>query len=428
MSGPWRVLVVGGGIAGMEVATGLGRKFGRRGDVEITLVDKALAHVWKPMLHKFAAGTAHTDREKISFAAQARAYHFRFVPGTLEAIDRAGRKVAVLPYGQDGDKQATTHALAYDRLVLAIGSRANDFGIDGVAEHCWTIDDLTGAEQIRAAIRKRVIDSIESDSIVDLAIVGGGATGVVLAAEAKSAVDRIADYGYASLPDKLRIVLIESGARLLPNFPQKISDAAAGNLAALGVEVRTGAQVSGVDADGFFLKSGERIAADLRVWAAGVAAPPAIEALDGVERSKSGQIVTDDRLRANGHDAILVLGDCGQLTPDGSDDPVPATAQAARQQARHVVRHAARWRRDGMLPPFRYNDRGSVIPLAEYNGWGVIAGYSFGGGRLKGLSARLIHYFLYRQHQWAVRGWWRGLAAWVRDGLDRLVSPPVRLD
>ena len=434
MTPPWRVVVVGGGVAGLEVATGLGRRLGRRGEAEITLVDKALAHVWKPMLHQFAAGVAHADREKIAYAAQAHDNGFRFVAGTLDGVDREARRVKVTPY-RTGDGEDAPLAggpppleLSYDRLVLAIGSRADDFGIEGVAEHCWTIDDLEGSERIWAELRRLVMGSIQRRDPISVGIVGGGATGVELAAEAKRAVHLIARYGYPDLPRQLRIVLIESGPRLLPAFPDGVAQAATRNLQELGVDVRTGAEVSAATADGFRLADGEHVGADLRVWAAGVKAPRALERLEGVARSKTGQVVVDDRLRAGGDDAVLVLGDCGELTPPGADKPIPATAQAARQEARHLVRHLRAWRRDGVLPPFRYHDRGAIVSLSDYNGWGTLGRYTFGGGWLKGLSARWLYALLYRQHQFELRGWPHGLAAWGRDGIDHWISPPVRLD
>ena len=120
--------------------------------------------------------------------------------------------------------------------------------------------------------------------------------------------------------------------------------------------------------------------------------------------------------------------DCEDLVNRRTSKPVPATAQAATQQAHHLARHVEAWCGDSPESPFRYRDRGAIVSLVDYDGWGTLARYTFGGGRLKGLFARLGNALLYRQHQLSLLGPVRGPLAWVVDGLDRLVSPPVRLD
>jgi NADH:ubiquinone reductase (H+-translocating) len=426
MAGGARIVIVGGGVAGIEVATSLGR----RGHADVTLADRSLSHVWKPMLHTFAAGTARADRQKVDFFAQARRNGFRFQPGTLVGIDRRAKRVRLAVEAAEGRPET---ALTYDLLVLAIGSRANDFGTPGVAEHCQTIDDLTEAEDFHRHLRGHLLARLDRGGMVEIAIVGGGATGVELAAELKHAINLLAAYGSPDLPQRLRLTLIESGPRLLPAFPERVSRAAARTLSDLAVEVRTGAMVTGADADGFTLKDGTRVPAGLKVWAAGVKAPDVLASLDGLDRSHSGQLVVGPNLRTTRDPAIIALGDCASLPDSAPAKPVPATAQAARQQAQHLARHlgAALARGEAVeaaLPPFRYVEKGAIVSLADFNGWGTLGRYTFGGGRLNGLSARLTHDLLYRQHQIGLYGPLRGTATWILDDLDHLISPPVRLD
>ncbi|MCJ2133501.1 NAD(P)/FAD-dependent oxidoreductase [Methylobacterium sp. J-026] len=421
-----RIVIIGGGVAGIEVATSLGRG----GHADVTLADRSLSHVWKPMLHTFAAGTARVDRQKVDFFAQARRNGFRFQPGALVGIDLRSRRARLAVEAADGHPQVD---LAYDLLVLAIGSRANDFGTPGVAEHCLTIDDLTEAEQFHTQLRRHLLARLDRGGMLGIAIVGGGATGVELAAELKHAINLLSAYGSPDLPERLRLTLIESGPRLLPAFPEAVSRAAARTLSDLGVAVQTNAMVTGADAAGFSLKDGSHIPAGLKVWAAGVKAPDVLASLDGLDRSRTGQLIVGPDLRTTRDPAIIALGDCASLSDPRSGKPVPATAQAARQMAQHLARHLGRAlaRSDAVaaeLPPFHYVEKGAIVSLADFNGWGTLGRYTFGGGRLNGLSARLTHDLLYRQHQIGLYGPLRGTLTWLLDDLDRLISPTVRLD
>ena len=384
------------------------------------------------MLHTFAAGIARPDRQKLDFFAQAKGNGFRFVPGILAGVDRAAREITLAGIEAAPQASERTTTVPYDLLILSIGSRANDFGTPGVAEHCRTIDDLAEAESFRGRLRHRLLATLGSREILDIAIVGGGATGVELAAELKKAIDLLAHYGPPDMPRRMRLTLLESGPRLLAAFPETVSQAAASTLSDLGVAIRTGARVVGADAAGYILKDGGRIEADLKVWAAGVKAPNALSCIEGLERSKTGQLVIGPDLRTSHDPAIFALGDCASLGDPVSGRPVPATAQAARQQAQHLTRHLVEavlaGEAEAPLPPFRYAPKGAIVSLADFNGWGTLGRYTFGGGRLSGSLARLGHDLLYRQHQLGLLGPGKGALAWLVDDLERLVSPPVRLD
>ncbi len=199
-----------------------------------------------------------------------------------------------------------------------------------------------------------------------MAIVGGGATGVELAAELKHAIDLLARYGSPDLPRRLRLSLIESGPRLLPAFPEKVSAAAARTLAGLGVEVRTGTMVTAADEHGFALKDGGRVEATLKVWAAGVKAPDVLSRIDGLEQARTGGLVVGPDLRTTRDPAILALGDCASLTDPATGRPVPATAQAAHQQAQHLVPALRRALTEGgVAAPCRRSSTGSAAPSSR---------------------------------------------------------------
>ena len=269
---PFRIIVVGGGVAGLMVATRLGQELGRQRLARVSLVDRSWTHVWKPMLHTFAAGTWNLHEQRVQFVTHALANHFEYIPGSLDAIDREARRIRLAPLQQAGEAIAGARELEYDVLILAFGSSANDFGTPGIAEHCHFIDSQDQADAFNARLRAHVVRCFVNDGTIDIAIVGGGATGVELAAELSRMVELAAGYGKPDLRRRLRVTLLESGPRILNAFPERVSVSAAAQLKALGVDVRAGVKVMGADVEGFLLDGGERIAAELKVWAAGIRA------------------------------------------------------------------------------------------------------------------------------------------------------------
>ncbi|MFT8718575.1 NAD(P)/FAD-dependent oxidoreductase [Acetobacter sp.] len=427
MSNKPEILIVGGGVAGLALATRLGSSLGQRGQARITLIDKSFSHVWKPMLHCFAAGTAKNENDRISFMAHASRHHFEFWPGEIVGLDRTNRQAVLGPFhASDGSVVLEGRTVSYDALVLSIGSCANDFRTPGVAEHCLFIDNLVEANSFNEKFRMELLRAYDAGNELDIAIVGGGATGTQLAAELHKALEIVHLHSFSQTPPKLKVTLLEAGPRILPAFPEEVSAAAQKQLEGINVEVRTSAMVSGADEQGFILKDGTRIPATLRVWAAGVKAPEVTTGFGGLSLSRSGQILVKPNLQTVDDPAIFAMGDCSFIV----DDPLPPTAQVARQQAHHLARHLPNFilnKQD--IPNCVFNNKGAIVALGNYNGWGTLPGGSvFGGGFLKGLSARLGHLMLYRQHQVELYGFTRGMIACFADWIDSLVRPSVRLD
>lgn len=425
---PQRIVVVGGGVAGLILATRLGRTLGRAGRAAITLVDRSPTHVWKPMLHTIAAGTWSIYQQQVQYLTHARTHDFRYIPGELDDIDRAGRRIHLAPIRLEGEIVAEARELEYDVLVLALGSSANDFGTLGVNQHCHWIDSQEQADAFNRRLRAHVARSFVSGNDINVAIVGGGATGVELATEMSHMVELAASYGSeVDIRRRLHLTLLEGAPRILNAFPEAISTSASVQLQALGIDVRTGVRVIAADHQGFTLESGERIEAALKVWAAGIRAANGI-ADCGLELNKLGQVVVTPSLLASGEDRIFAIGDCASLVPHDVDRPLPSTAQVANQQALHLVKHLPAWLSGKQLPPFNFRDFGALVSLGDYNAFGTLGRFGFfRGGFIKGRFAQLSHAMLYRRHQLSLHGPRRAALMWLAERINGLIKPKIRI-
>ncbi|MBB5692120.1 NAD(P)/FAD-dependent oxidoreductase [Muricoccus pecuniae] len=428
MTTPHRLVILGAGAAGLDLATRLARS--RVPGLSITLVDRAGSSIWKPRLHQVAAGTLDTAQDEVVLLAHAARHGIAYRPGILRGLDRAARRVTLGTVQDREGRDELTAVVEYDSLVLAIGSRADDFGIPGVREHCAFIDDREQAEAFNGELRRAVIRCLDDPAQPDLsiAIVGAGATGTELAAELHQALELAGGYGLPGLRRRLRVTLIEAMPRILAALPEKVSDAATAVLRHLGVEVLTGAAVESVDAEGVVLKGGRRITAGIRVWAAGIRAPEVTRALDGLETDRAGRIRVHESMVTLTDPAVLALGDCAALVPAGQERPLPATAQVAHQQARHLARHLPAWLRGTPIPPFRYVQRGALVSLGDYDAFASLGRLGvLRGAFIEGWLARLSYALLYRQFQLVVHGA-RVPLVWAAGALRRLARPSVRLE
>jgi len=422
------IVVVGGGIAGLAIASKLPRRAGRT-PIAVTLIDREPAYVYKPMLHAIAAGTSDFSQQETNYIAQARNRHFVFHPGELKGIDRDARRLRLGPLMIGGRSIAPERTISYDTLILATGSRANDFGTPGVQEYCHMIDSRSQALDLEQEIRTRVLESLAAGSTLNIAIVGGGATGVELAAELIQLTQIAAYYGATGIPSQVKVKLIESGPQLLAAFPQRVAVAARERLERLGITVITGARVVAADAEGLRLADGTQIRADLRVWAAGIKGSDAPGSLSDLEVTRNNQLVVGPTLQTTRDPRILAVGDCSSLISRGQTKPLPTTAQVAHQQAAHLIRHLPAWVEGKDLPPFTYRDFGSLVSLGGYGAYGSLGKFGlFKGGFIQGRVAELGHVLLYRSYQSQLHGFWRGGLIWLADTINSYVRPKIRLD
>jgi NADH:ubiquinone reductase (H+-translocating) len=488
-----RIVVVGGGAGGLELATRLGDRYGRGKNPEttgvlVTLVDRFPTHVWKPLLHEVAAGSLDPFTQELPYAAQARWHGFDFQQGELKRLDRTAKRITLgaVP-DDDGAELLPQREIEYDTLVVAIGSTTHFFGVQGAKENSIALDTVPQAERfrkrllaacVRAEYRAEHLDELKAvqpqadqaresqgepqavASAVDLAqsqqsqaqaqtqaqaqaaaaqpngpriqvaIVGGGATGVELSAELRNTAHVLSAYGLHKLDPRhdIGIVLIEAGSRILPALQERVSTSTTELLTKLGVQVLVGETVAEVEPGWVRTASGKNLRADLTVWAAGIKAPAVLSELDGLPVNRLGQLVVRRTLQTEIDDNIFALGDCAACPWPGNERNVPPRAQAAHQQSSFLLKAIADRLAGRPLPEFTYRDFGSLVSLGHFSAVGNLMGGVIGGNMLiEGLFARFMYMSLYRLHIAALHGYARMVLDTFAHWLHRTTSPRVKL-
>ncbi|WP_447953991.1 NAD(P)/FAD-dependent oxidoreductase [Sphingopyxis chilensis] len=430
-----QIVIVGGGAAGIALARWLGGRFGRRHN--IILVDRNRTHVWKPLLHEIATGALDANLDEVSYQSHGHRWGYRFFFGAMEDIDRQAREVIIAPLlDEDGTELIARQAISYDYLVLATGSVTNDFGTPGVQEHCLFLDDRMQADRFRnrllnhcLRVSRAMNGDIPADRYVRIAIVGGGATGVELAAELYNSASALHDYGLEVFDEsRLEVTLIEAGPRILPALPERLARAARCELQELGVRVLTGTPVVEATHDAIVTGSGERIGCDLKVWAAGVKGAEFLDHIGGLECNRASQLVVRPTLQTTRDDRIFAIGDSSSCLLPGNQRPVPPRAQVAHQMAKTAYRNLGRMMAGKELMPFIYRDHGSLVSLSRFSTVGSLMGNLIGGRMaVEGRLARFIYLSLYRMHLIAIHGWLKGAALILLGHVNRITRPRIKL-
>ena len=427
-----RIVVVGGGAGGLELATRLGRKLGKRKQAEIVLVDRNRTHIWKPLLHEVATGVLDSGLDEVSYQGHSRAHGYRYQRGTLSTLDRGARVLTLAPIlDADGSVVLPARSLNYDYLVLAVGSVSNDFGTPGVAENCHFLDSQKQAEAFRQAMLNTFLRYSDPQhrkhSRLSVGIVGAGATGVELAAELFDASEMLHNYGFTALESgKLDVHLIEAAPRVLPALPERFGKTVHRELEKLGVNIHVDTRVTLADEKGFLTADDQRIVTDLNVWAAGIRAPTFLSEL-GLATERNHQVKVHPTLQSLDDERIFALGDCAAC-PQPSGKNVPPRAQAAHQQANLLYRNLRAALNDKPLKAFVFRDRGSLISLAHFDAVGsLMRGASARSLFIEGRLAKLFYASLYRMHQFAIHGAIKTAMTIIVDGLNRFLKPRMKL-
>jgi NADH dehydrogenase len=431
-----QIVVVGGGAGGLELVRRLGLKLDRD-KFDVLLLERQQTHIWKPLLHEVAAGSLDANLDEVGYRGHGHRWGYRFFLGSLEAIDREARQVVVAPIlDEDGTEIIGRHRIRYDYLILCLGAISNDFGIPGIRENCLFLENRDQADRFRQKLLNHSLrvsrilsETPDADAHVNVAIVGGGATGVELAAELFNAASALKHYGLEDFDEsRLRVTLIEAGARILPALPDDLAEAAQRELESLGVTVLVNTAIMEAKPTGMVTRTGAVIEADLRVWAAGVRGPDVLNGIGGLETTANNQLVVRPTLQTTRDEHVLAIGDCCSFKPEGSAQPVPPRAQAAHQMASAAYRNILNLIAKKPLETFVYRDRGSLVSLSRYSTVGSLMGNLIGGRlAIEGRLARIAYLSLYQLHLFAIHGVLQGLALILIGHVNHVIRPRLKL-
>ncbi len=435
-----KIVVVGGGAGGIELATKLGDTLGKKKQAQITLVDKNRTHIWKPKLHEIASGSMDSGDHELDYIAQAHWHHFTFRIGAMNALDRVKKTIRLAPYRDDSGEEITPEQIIdYDTLVICVGSLSNDFGTPGVKDNAFLLENQWDAKNFHAKLINACIRAnYQPDSIgngqLHVAIIGAGATGVELAAQLYHSTRELVSYGLDRIdPDKdLQVTIIEAAPRILPALSETLSKATTVLLEDLGVKVLSGTKVCEVSSKGVLLADQRFLNSELVVWAAGVKAADYLKDIDGLETNHLNQIIVLPTLQSTRDTNIFALGDCSSCpwpnANGGKGGFVPPRAQAAHQQASHMYLQIKRRLAQQELKPYEYRDFGSLVSLGKFSTVGSMMGGIIGNNlMIQGYFAKLMYLSLYKMHEFAIHGFAKVFLDTISRLITRRTDPHVKL-
>jgi NADH dehydrogenase len=389
-----RIVVAGAGYAGLHVALRLTAKLRDNPVVELTLVDRHDYHQALTELPRVAAGTRAADAVRIPLQ-DVLAKRVRFVQAEISGFDLPGR-------------QLLTRAgpIGWSRLVLALGSRPNDFAIPGLAQRALSLYSASDAQRVWAAVNRALDDAAAAaperqHRLATVVVGGGGATGVELAGELAEMLPEVAR-GHGLAPDQPAVLLVEAGPTILAGSSPQLIDNATRILSDLGVQVRTNAMVAAATEEGFRLKGGQLVEGGVFIWAGGVKAPELVVG-SGLPIGHNGRVKVDRYLRVLDHPEVYVAGDLASVVDPRTGHVLPPLAQVALEEGETVARNLDAELEGRPLEAFTFHDKGFVVSVGTRRGVADIAGIT-SGGRLAHLLKDIIEWE-YRQSVTHLRGW-----------------------
>lgn len=373
------VVIIGGGFGGLHAAKRL-----LKAPVRITLVDRHNHHLFQPLLYQVATATLSPSEIASPLRGLLGRHHVSVVLAEVKGIDTAGKRVLLA----DGE-------LSYDYLIIATGATHSYFGKDEWARYAIGLKTIEDAVEIRRRVllafelAEREQDPVFHRELLTFVIIGGGPTGVELAGALAEISHRSLRHDFQNIdPAQARTLLLEGLDRILPTYPEDLSEKAQRSLERLGVEVRTRTRVTHIDESGVYVGQ-EHIPARTVLWAAGVAASPVARSL-GVELDRAGRVPVTPALTVPGHEDVFVIGDLA-LFKQEDGTVVPGIAPAAMQQGKHAAENIGRRLKGQPLEPFHYWDRGTFSVI----GHGAAVGVALKRFKMSGRPAWMAWLFIH---------------------------------
>ncbi|CAM4437712.1 MAG: hypothetical protein LEGION0398_MBIBDBAK_00560 [Legionellaceae bacterium] len=386
---------------------------------------------WKPLWHEVAAGSLDSNVNELNFKVHAHRHSFYFELGKMVNLNRKEKYIELAPISdpENNELLISSRKIFYDTLIISIGSIANDFGTKGAKENCFYLDKYHQLYRFRQHfLNQFLLMEHNINTPLNIAIIGGGATGVELAAELREASKNAFHYGLAHINPltQVNITLIEASPTLLQGLSTKLIQSVMEVLKDRNISVMTGERVVEVTPAGVKTESNTWIPAQIKVWTAGIKAPAFLKNLEGLETNSLNQLLVKPTLQTTMDNAIFAFGDCASCPYPGHDKPVPARAQAAHQQADFLIKAINLLLHEKELPTFRYKDQGSLITLSHYTAIGSISNW-LKRFKLEGKIARLTYLLLYKMHQYRLHGFWNVFLMTLADFLLWKIKPRLKL-
>ncbi|EPF72183.1 hypothetical protein F945_02235 [Acinetobacter rudis CIP 110305] len=422
------IVIVGGGAGGLELVTKLSKLVGQKDNINITLVDARLTHVWKPLLHEVVSGSLNLIENEVNYLIHSHQNNYNYIYGSLINIDKNDQSIDIEIHSLSHPEQKCVRNVKYDTLVLALGSISNDFNVPGVIDHCYFLDSPEQAKTIHDKIFMSYLDIKQEVIPVDpeyhVAIIGGGATGVELVSELIELKNQMAKTLFKELNQiKMTFTVIDASDRLLMALSPNISKEIEKSLKTMGVNVLKNAQVVSIDADKIYFADGSELAANLKIWAAGIKAPQVLESLKDFEKDKIHRLKVYATLQTYSDPNIFAFGDCANCQLDATQPPLGARAQVASQQADFLCTSLMNRISNKSLPMFKFNEKGSIVSLGQKSAVGEI----FNELSIYGKLARTTYDALYRVHQVNIHGAKHTLQLTKRDSITKNLLKNLKL-
>ncbi|MDT4235345.1 NAD(P)/FAD-dependent oxidoreductase [Staphylococcus haemolyticus] len=366
-----KVLVLGAGYAGLQTVTKLQKELSAD-EADITLINKNKYHYEATWLHEASAGTLNYEDLIYPIESVIKEDKVKFINAEVTKIDRNAKKVE------------TNHGIYdYDILVVALGFESETFGINGMKDYAFQIENIETARKLSRHIEDKFANyaaSKEKDD-KDLAILVGGAgfTGIEFLGELTERIPELCNK-YGVDQNKVRVTCVEAAPKMLPMFSDELVNYAVNYLEDRGVEFKIATPIVACNEKGFVVKINDQeqqLEASTAIWAAGVRGSKLME--ESFEGVKRGRIVTKQDLTIEGHDDIFVIGDVSAFIPAGEERPLPTTAQIAMQQGEHVAKSIKNILNGQAATDFEYVDRGTVCSLGAHDGVGIVYGRDITG-------------------------------------------------